>query len=48
MEYYKQFNVVMNALDNRGEVASMSWTRGHFIFLLGEWEEGYLLLSLFL
>ena len=28
MEYYKQFNVVMNALDNRGElVSSIFWAR---------------------
>lgn len=30
MEYYKQFNVVMNALDNRGEVASIYCTTLHF------------------
>ena len=35
MEYYKQFNVVMNALDNRGELASISWSRGHLFFFYG-------------
>ena len=36
MEYYKQFNVVMNALDNRGETVPLFWARDHlFCYLLG-------------
>ena len=47
MEYYKQFNVVMNALDNRGEVASIhvSWS-GLGVIYFATWWEGGLSLAL--
>ena len=38
MDYYKQFNVVMNALDNRGEAASICYTRGHLFATGGGWK----------